>query len=237
MRSSVGGADQCVGGTASGVNNVGRPPSQAFDNSTATIWHDGATGGGTTRLSYDFGAPKDIVEMLVTNASGTGLYGRNYAPAGCWVQWSDNGTTWFFGTPVVDMIGITEDAQTMLLQGVTDGPLPARASGKTIRLPDRWPAGPSYPRTTGAYFRHDVIDGGAYRIAGNVAIDGTPSVPVKRRVRLFQRLTGRLVREVWSATDGTFAFEKIALGEYLVISDDYTRLYNAVVADAVVSVP
>lgn len=88
----------------------------------------------------------------------------------------------------------------------------------------------------GLLVRHDAEDGGAYRVAGTVAIDGSPVTPVSRRVRLFHRLSGRLVRETWSAADGTFAFERIKAGEYLVVTDDHTRTYNAVAADAVQAV-
>ena len=69
-----------------------------------------------------------------------------------------------------------------------------------------------------------------------MAIDGTPAVPVRRRVRLLHECTGRLVREVWSNEDGTFEFANLALAEYIVLTDDHTRLYNAVVADKVLAV-
>lgn len=120
----------------------------------------------------------------------------------------------------------------------TIGPVsPAKLSSGIARIYSPDAGGPLTARSTISHARRDTIDGGAYRIAGTVAIDGTPTTPVKRRVRLFHRITGRLIREVWSATDGTFSFESIALAEYIVMSDDYTRLYNAVVADAVVPVP
>lgn len=82
----------------------------------------------------------------------------------------------------------------------------------------------------------DAVDGGPFRVAGTVKIDGTPPVPVRRRVRLFDVISGRLVRQVWSDTGGAFSFERVRAGEYLVVSDDYTRAYNAVVADRVLAV-
>lgn len=88
----------------------------------------------------------------------------------------------------------------------------------------------------GGLLQHDAADGGGYRVAGVVKVDGTPPTPVRRRVRLFDVQRGRLVRETWSADDGTFAFERIRAGEYLVVSDDYSRTYNAVAADRVSAV-
>ena len=75
----------------------------------------------------------------------------------------------------------------------------------------------------------------AYRVelfdAGTVTL-------VRRRVRLFHRQSGRLVRETWSdAATGAFEFRNLKAQDYLVVADDHTRYYNAVTADAVVPVP
>lgn len=92
-------------------------------------------------------------------------------------------------------------------------------------------------RSLGSRLQYLPFDGGPYRVAGTVKIDGTPAVPVRRRVRLFHRFSGRLLRETWSAPDGTFEFAKVALDTYLVVADDYTGVYEAEAADRVVAVP
>lgn len=75
--------------------------------------------------------------------------------------------------------------------------------------------------------------GGQGRIAGSVKNLGTPDFPVWRRVRLFCRRDGRLVREVWSdSASGAYSFDYInpAL-RYTVIAYDHTGQYNAVISD------
>jgi hypothetical protein len=53
-------------------------------------------------------------------------------------------------------------------------------------------------------------------------------------VRLFDALTGRLVRETWSAADGSYRFEYLAGDrDYIELANDHVRQFNAVVADAV----
>lgn len=92
--------------------------------------------------------------------------------------------------------------------------------------------GPIVPRVTSASVRVDLYFGGRYRIVGDVAIDDTPDVPVRRQVRLFDKVTARLVRETWSAPGtGAYAFDYIANGRYFVVTHDYLTFYNAVVAD------
>lgn len=89
-------------------------------------------------------------------------------------------------------------------------------------------------RLIGRTMRRDVQDGGPGRIAGTVAVDASPDVPVRRRVRLFHRESGRLVRETWSdATTGAYEFAGLAIAEYFVLAHDHTAEFNAVVKDAI----
>ena len=56
----------------------------------------------------------------------------------------------------------------------------------------------------------------------------------RRRVRLTDALTGYVVAELWSASNGSYRFESInANREYVVLSHDHERQFNAVVADYV----
>lgn len=81
----------------------------------------------------------------------------------------------------------------------------------------------------------DGVHGGVRSIFGTVRNDGSPDYPVKRRVRLFHRLTGTLVRETWSdPTSGEYEFAEIDAETYFVVSHDHTGVYNAVIADAIV---
>ena len=71
------------------------------------------------------------------------------------------------------------------------------------------------------------------RIAGTVKEDGSPDVPVKRRVRLHREQDGFLIREVWShPVTGAYSFDYIdATQRYTVITYDYEHDYRAVIAD------
>jgi len=77
----------------------------------------------------------------------------------------------------------------------------------------------------------DLQDGGGYRIAGNVTELGVAGA---YRVRLHDKLSGRLIRETWSADDGTYSFENIANrtdGYYLVAHDHGASPRNGDIVD------
>lgn len=85
----------------------------------------------------------------------------------------------------------------------------------------------------------DVVDGGVGRINGTVKVAGTPPAPVRRRVRLFDRRAGRLVRETWSdSATGAYEFADLAIGrEFTVVAYDHTGTHNAVIADPLEAEP
>lgn len=84
----------------------------------------------------------------------------------------------------------------------------------------------------------DAQDGGKFKVQGTVAIDATPDIPVRRKVRLFCLQSGRLVRETWSdPVTGAYLFDCIRQGPWLVVSHDYANSYNAVVADNILGEP
>lgn len=75
--------------------------------------------------------------------------------------------------------------------------------------------------------------GGTYRCHGDVKQVGTPDAPVWRRVRLFSRRDGRLVREQWSdPVTGAYSFDWINPGhEYTLVAYDHTGVYQAAISD------
>lgn len=104
MRTSVGGADQCTGGTAIGqpgyASAAAEDPPKAFDNNTGTWWQgyfNNVTDTARPRpcaIGYDFGAgnEKDIVEIGISaHASYLDRTPRNVV-----VEASDDGTNWAF---------------------------------------------------------------------------------------------------------------------------------------------
>jgi len=77
----------------------------------------------------------------------------------------------------------------------------------------------------------DIEDGGSYQITGTVDELG---VPGRYRVRLFDRISGRLIREIWSAADGTYSFQNLAYrpqGYFVVAYDHGENPHNAAIAD------
>lgn len=89
------------------------------------------------------------------------------------------------------------------------------------------------PRAVGdALHSPDAFDGGYFRISSTTANANKPdNIPVRRRVRLHDQQSGRVVRETWSnATTGAYAFNHIRQGTFYVTSFDHTGQYNAVIA-------
>lgn len=71
--------------------------------------------------------------------------------------------------------------------------------------------------------RRDVVDGGVYHIAGKVREKG---VVGQYRVRLHDQLTGRVIRETWSESDGDYAFTNLDTKPKYVIAMDHTSPIN-----------
>lgn len=85
--------------------------------------------------------------------------------------------------------------------------------------------------------RRNVWTRGRGRVAGTVKEASTPSdLPLRRRVRLFNQLDGRMYGETWSdATTGAYSFDYIdETAIYYVVAHDYTANYNAVIKDGIV---
>ena len=81
----------------------------------------------------------------------------------------------------------------------------------------------------------DMQDRGGYCIVGTVKEKGAPDVPVSRRVLLCDQLSGRVMRSAWSdPVTGAYAFSRIRLGEFYVLSFDHTGAFRAVVASGLV---
>lgn len=77
----------------------------------------------------------------------------------------------------------------------------------------------------------DVVDGGTYKIWGTAKRLGAP---VRRRIRLFERRSGRLIRETWSReSDGYYEFLNIAYRErgYTVVEYDNANELTPLNAD------
>lgn len=92
---------------------------------------------------------------------------------------------------------------------------------------------PMVSRIRGMQISRDFAAGGAGLIQGTVKNKGTPDFPVWRRVRLFTRRDGKLIREAWSdPVTGAYAFRWLDQAlRYFVIAHDHTGQYNAEISD------
>jgi hypothetical protein len=72
------------------------------------------------------------------------------------------------------------------------------------------------------------FDSGPGHITGTTK--NTPATPVRRRVRLHEQSSGRIVRETWSdATTGAYSFPGLRLTKYYITYFDHTNQYQAIV--------
>jgi len=92
--------------------------------------------------------------------------------------------------------------------------------------------------TLGNQFSRRFPDGGgAYRVRGSVTVNGVTS---SRQVLLFKRGTAYgwgFMREIYSAGDGSYAFDGLAQGNYMVVGLDPSGTYNAIVHDHIQAEP
>lgn len=86
-------------------------------------------------------------------------------------------------------------------------------------------SGPAVARLLADAVAWDREDGGAYKIIEQVTRLNTPA---RRRVRLCDQTSGRLVREAWSsAEDGGVTFDKLRSGPWLLYVLDHTGEFEA----------
>ncbi|MBB4845034.1 hypothetical protein HNP55_003580 [Paucibacter oligotrophus] len=240
LRGVPGGPDLTVPGGTFTVNSqdVTEVGLRAIDGDPATAWNSGSPGpaGRVAEGTYDFGVPTVVAEvaLLFGSIEYTGPL------AGSWVSASNDLQQWtVFGPTFGAGQGLVGNTLSAVALTVESPLTPAiRAAGRSARLPTSWPAGgPGRARYGQARYGFDV---GPYRIAGTVFIDGTPDVPVSRRVRLFDRQSARMVREGWSdPVTGAYAFENLpaAPDGYFVLSHDHTGVFNAEVKDRIQPIP
>lgn len=84
---------------------------------------------------------------------------------------------------------------------------------------------------------YDISDGGYYRITGTVTELGQVGV---YKVRLFDRQSGRCIRETFSDASGAYAFDRIAYrpnGYFAVAYDHGANPLNAAIADLITPEP
>ena len=60
------------------------------------------------------------------------------------------------------------------------------------------------------------------------------NTPIPCRVRLFERLSGRLINEVLTDNSGNYEFNHLTANKFFIVAHHPLNQYNAVIADLVV---
>jgi hypothetical protein len=78
-------------------------------------------------------------------------------------------------------------------------------------------------------YTKEILDSGTGTISGITTVE---NIPCSRRVRLYDKHSGRLIREMFSNSVGEYKFERINANlEYFVVAHDHLRIYNGVISD------
>lgn len=103
MRSTVGGADLCVGGTGS-ASAASNPVANAFDKNNNTAW--GAFDNPVQWLRYQFPSTVAVSVVEITAENG-GVAGVSASPRDFTIQFSDDGSTWTTAATITGQTGWT----------------------------------------------------------------------------------------------------------------------------------
>lgn len=228
--------DMSVGGTAiaSSEASASYVAAKAFDKvltgTTGTGWSS-AKDAFPAWIGYGHSEPVDIkaVEVWLQPASGSSLY-QYPVWATCKLQYSDDGVAWndeagqflYYGKlgPGGSGVFTRKDSVSAWVRGATSS-----------LYENRLPQTPLNGIAMEEFFRWEVQTTGAGRIAGKVTIE---NIPGSRKVRLYRKHDGLLMRETWSAANGDYSFELLDPNwEYFVVAHDHLRIHNAVVSDMI----
>lgn len=264
MRTSLGGANVAVGGTASAssVYDATFVAAKAFDgltedtgagNAWASLGRTGSDGlNSWPWLKYDFGAgnEKDIAEIVIFAPGSGGISITNLVTS--WeFQWSDDDITWNTQRSYApDSLTAAWAYNTSRVYDVR--PLGAIDVHNQVRMqfhcrnispPPGQPTAPVYDPESPAgqirpcvrdRFAHDPVHGGMFKLAGSTT---SLSFPAPRRVRIYYQQDGRLYAEQLTGLDGLFEFRNLAQGPWTVVGVDDTGTQNGVIYSHVLAVP
>lgn len=229
------GTDLSVGGTV--ITNSERPggvapPAQAFDKTTATDGWSSIFGALPSWIGYVHPTAVDVayVDITCSNSGSAGPY-LPIANA-TFVEWSDDGSVWNRRTTMVE--GTIAVASTFKAWVPEASALYKRASSVRRMPGTTYPQNQRKARRVGRrvpfFFYKDNVGNGT--ISGIVTIE---NIPGSRKVRLYRKHDGMLIRETWSAANGAYSFTNIdPAWEYFVVAHDHLRVYNGVIQDMLV---
>ena len=228
---SVADVDLSVGGTASAssVRDGASPAAGAFDKSLSGNGWCSARGQFPCWLMYDHVTPVDVSTVIVRPYQ---IQNASYMPLDrfVFVEYSDDAVSWTsmntfangYVAGVDSRLGIGESSS--LNKKFVSPSLPYRAYGTQLQQSPRLAT-----MVRGGVWRWETVTTGSGTISGTVTIE---NIPGSRRVRLYRKHDGMLIRETWSAPNGAYSFPRIDPNwEYFVVAHDHLRVYNGVIQD------
>jgi hypothetical protein len=229
---SAADADLSVGGTpiASGFYGAGYEAANAFDKSVANNGWASPASTFPCWIGYDHGAAADVSSVLITCADNSNASDELPVDGYVVLEWSDDGSTWNAeGQMTYRTSG--DWAVGAVVRLVAGTPTARVISSVYSRLNGNVQSQNVFRGThvQGSVYRLDIVDGGTGTISGVVTIE---NIPGSRKVRLYRKHDGRLMRETWSAVNGAYSFSNIDPSlEYFVVAHDHLRVYNGVIQD------
>lgn len=124
MRTSIGGADQCSGGTPSCYPENASAAS-LFDDNTGTILYSAST-DRPVMMAYDFGSNISIQEIAITSGTDGGFSNQFRAPRDGFLMYSQDGRGWQRCGEFVDQEYGNYETKAFLIEGVTPPPAAPR---------------------------------------------------------------------------------------------------------------
>lgn len=158
-RATVGGADQCSGGTASssGDYSPGNAAAYAFDDATYTLWaSDSGTAGTTAWIQYAFASSVTIAEIEVSS------YLTGYAASQIEIQISDNGTDWTTTDTYSGLSWSSDEVKTFAVSEVGGGD-----GGGSVTI-GKWTGGSASQAVPATYAAPTLLFGTEARNDGSV---------------------------------------------------------------------
>lgn len=252
MRETPSGPDLVPANVTASSTDYGSPRgalTSGWGSATYTYESDGSASSGSPQwLLCDFGAGgEDLAEIVMSYPDG------GFGDAGtCFtelkVQYSDDGIT--FTTQRKIVIYAFDpwkegDVRTFDVTPSSGGSSTGLVIGQKLVSAPNPPAMPGTPRyipgsqpTDARVERHRYYQftrfGGEYMLAGATTVLNNPAA---KHVRLYDQLTGALVREQYTGDDGRFEFRNLSKGPWTVVGIDDTKTYNGVIYTYVDAVP
>lgn len=230
---SAADADLSTGGTAiaSGIYDATYPASNAFDKTVANNGWASPPNTFPCWIGYQHASAVDVSSVIITCADNASASDKLPVDRAVFLEWSDDGTNWTAAGQLTYRID-GDWAVSSAVRLVAGSPGTSKLVGTLVNRLNGNVLSQSLFRGTfvdGSYARLDLIDGGTGVISGILTIE---HIPGSRRVRLYRKHDGRLVREMWSSPTGAYSFANIdASLEYFIVAHDHLRVYNGVISD------